>query len=301
MFSSSKPGTNSFVSVAEHKLEPLGRPLFWGRLDGIAIINLDDRPERWQATRAELSKFREAPVPLRVSAVRGTTLPGYGMRPWFRGRTSDIRWAARVGCTLSHRKVMALAQELGWKTFLVLEDDACLKSLEGLVLEELDRALFQVSQSWEVCYLGFSKTVGPSLKVGQVGCHELREVVGCYTTHAYLVREPARDWILRQLPSDTKAWSWHAQHRIIDRWYVRHMSRALRVHALTPSLITQRAGFSDIVQRQVNYSNEFGAAMADGTTSRRAFNLYKRYAHVQFALADIYDGMRGLIKRLNGF
>lgn len=274
---------------------------FWGCLDGIAIINLDDRPERWVATLAELAAFPGAPGPLRVPAVRGVDLPGYGQRPWFRGRPSDKRWAARVGCTLSHRKAMLLAREQGWRTFLILEDDACLQPLRKASLDDLQSALFMANPDWDVCYLGFSKAVGRSLQKQTLGAGWLCEVTGCYTTHAYLVRERARDWIIDQLPDEAQAWAWHAQHRIIDRWYVRHLSRALRLYAITPSVISQRVGFSDIVQRQVNYSDEFGGAMSPATRHMAWFNICRCLAHLRFMLGDRYDGVRGLFKRLNGF
>jgi len=274
---------------------------FWGRLDGIAIINLDERPERWEETLRELAPFPEAPKPTRIPAVRGVDLEGYGKRPWFRGRHTDKRWAARVGCTQSHRKTMHTARARGWRTFLVLEDDACLQPLAGCGLAKLDECLFRRFPEWDVCYLGFSKAVGQSLEFTRFDGHGLFEVTGCYTTHAYLVRERARDWILRRLPGDSRVWAWHAKHRIIDRWYVRHLSRDLRVFAVAPSLITQRAGFSDIVQRQVNYDNEFDGTIKHLAESRERFQFAKRTHHGKQVWNEFYDGFRAAFKRINGF
>jgi GR25 family glycosyltransferase involved in LPS biosynthesis len=274
---------------------------FWGRLDGIAIINLDDRPERWRETLEELSPFPNIPNPTRISAVRGVDLDGFGKRPWFRGRPTDKRWAARAGCTQSHRKALLLAKARCWKTFLILEDDAELKPMSAVPVERLDEQLFERFPDWDICYLGFSKAVGQSLELTRFDGHGLCEVTGCYTTHAYLVRERARDWILNHLPEDSRAWAWHAQHRIIDRWYVRHLSRDLRVFAVTPSMITQRAGFSDIVQRPVNYDNEFDGTVKHLAESGARFRFAKRIHHAKMVWNDVYDGFRAAFKRINGF
>lgn len=280
---------------------PPNDPIFWKQLDGIAVINLDNRPERWAATQAELAAFPGIIPATRISAVRGSDLPGFGVRPWFRGRNSDLRWASRVGCTQSHRKTMAYAREKGWRRFLVLEDDVSLQPLQGVSMNKLQQVLFNREDQWDVCYMGFSKAVGPALMLNDLGNHHLFQVTGCYTTHAYLVRERARDWILAQLPPDSGAWRWHAQHRIIDRWYVRHLSQALRVLAVSPSVVTQRAGFSDIAQRQVDYSNAFAGRLQWTTHCRVGFTLRQRWAHLTFLCGDGYDWGRGLFKRFNGF
>ncbi|MFA6288634.1 MAG: hypothetical protein WC661_14715 [Opitutaceae bacterium] len=280
---------------------PISPNQFWSKLDGIAVINLDDRPDRWADVEAEAHLLAGGPGLTRVPAVRGSALAGYGQRPWFRGKASDKRWAARVGCTQSHRKVMEFAREKGWGTFLVLEDDADLKPLAQLDFDALHDALFTAQADWDVCYLGFSKSVGASLELASFPPHQLCEMTGCYTTHAYLVRAHARDWIINHLPEDAQAWGWHAQHRIIDRWYVRHLSRSLKVCAVSPSVIAQRAGFSDIVQRQVDYADEFSGRVSGATRSRANFTLRKNLSNIGYMIGDGYDALRGLAKRINGF
>ena len=275
---------------------------FWSRLDGIAVINLDDRPDRWDQMRAAAAPYlQDAPPFTRISAVRGTLLPGYGERPWFRGKASDKRWAAKAGCTQSHRKVMEFARTQGWKTFLVLEDDADFSPLTGVDMHALDHALFTAQPDWDVCYLGFSQAVGTSLELATVGQQRVCEVNGCYTTHAYVVRTRARDWILARLAADAQAWSWHARHRIIDRWYVRHLCTELRVLAISPSIITQAAGFSDIVQRQVDYSDEFAGKLERLTADPVQFSRRKTLRRITISFANAYDCLRAGLKRLRGF
>ena len=286
------------TTTADSKTE--GRP-FWGKIDGVMVINLDDRPQRWQETLDELAAFPDAPAPFRMSAVRGVDLPGYGKPPWFRGRDGDIRWAGRGGCTQSHRKAMQTARERDWRTFLVLEDDALLQPMRDLDFKLLEELLFVQHADWDVCYLGFSKALGGSLRLAETGAINLFEVLGCYTTHAYLVRERARDWIFDNLAVDSQAWPWHAQHRIINRWYARNLSQHFRVMALSPSVITQRAGYSDIILRQVDYADEYAGRLLSITDDPEIFAHERRQHHKRCARSRRHDWIRSKLKRWHGF
>ncbi|MFH1497950.1 MAG: glycosyltransferase family 25 protein [Verrucomicrobiota bacterium] len=274
----------------------------WSRLDGIAVVNLDDRPDRWETVRAAAeSALPGAPPLTRISAVRGTSLPGFGVPPWFRGKKSDKRWGSKVGCTQSHRRVMEHAREHRWDLFLVLEDDADFSPLASVDLTALEAKLFDTHPDWDVCYLGFSKATGTSLQLAKFGDHRLCAMSGCYTTHAYLVRARARDWIYQQLAPDAQAWTWHAEHRIIDRWYTRHLSFHVNVFAVSPSPISQAPGFSDIVQRQVDYTDEFSGNLADVTTDPAVFRRTQTLRRLRLLWLGGWDKIRALGKRCRGF
>lgn len=277
---------------------------FFRHVDGVLVINLDARPERYARLSNEWAAMGVVtPILTRLSAVAGVELPGFGERPWFRKGSGDRRWGARAGCTLSHRKAMGHAREHGWQTTLVLEDDADLTSITPGFMETLASALFgKDAPAWDVCYLGFSKSVGPSLKLRQLDVdHALFEATGCYTTHAYLVRAGARDWIFNQIAPEEKTWAWHARHRIIDRWYTRHLYRAQRVLAVSPSLIPQTEGFSDIVQRQVDYATDFTSNVTCVAPDARTFRRWRRWFQFQQDLSNAVDLIRALGKRLFGF
>ena len=127
--------------------------------DGAVVINLDDRTDRWEAFQQRVVPGLGIETVERLSAVRGTELPGFGKPPLFRGRNRDRTWAGRAGCTLSHRAALARALEAGWERVLILEDDielvpefASLQTSLATKLAELD---------WDVCYLGFTDPIGP--------------------------------------------------------------------------------------------------------------------------------------------
>lgn len=275
---------------------------FWQNLEGIAVINLDNRQDRWkQICDNAALHLNEAPPLTRISAVYGAELDGYGKKPWFRNKSTDIKWAGRAGCTQSHRKALEYAQVQGWKTFLILEDDADFAPLVSIDLNALGMHLFATSASWDICYLGFSKSDGPSFPQFYTGNHTCAVVTGCYTTHAYVIREKARDWILQQLPSDEKTWAWHAKHRIIDRWYVRNLSRKLKVTAITPSIITQAFGYSDILCKQVDYQKEFPESIEFFNHNKLIFKIRQKATHTFYIIGNFYDSFRALLKRFKGF
>ena len=278
---------------------PSSATLFRKAIDGIAVINLDERYDRWVELTEEAARVPELGSIERISAVRGSKLPDFGQKPWFRGRRTDARWAARAGCTLSHRKTLEHARRSGWNTMLVLEDDADLRALASIDLDRVHDLLFCQYPDWDLCYLGYSHSVGTSFAVGAQT--DLLEVQGCYTTHAYLVKTRAMEWILNRLPTNENIWSWVSTHRAIDRWYARNLSRHLKVCAFAPALIPQRTTFSDIVNREVDYTTEFSGHRPSVTQSRTWFSLRKWLMNTAYVLMERYDALRGLRKRFNGF
>ena len=94
---------------------------------------------------------------------------------------------------------------------------------------------------------------------------------------------------------------WHAKHRIIDRWYVRNLSRKLKVTAITPSIITRAFGYSDILCKQVDYQNEFPELIAYFTKNKLIFKIRQKIAYVSFVIGNFYDSFRAILKRFKGF
>lgn len=281
--------------------QPLKSNSPWVHIDAVSVVNLDIRPERWDA----FIKSAEGLIPTekiyRLSASLGVGLPGFGLPPWFRGRITDKRWGAKAGCTLSHQRTMETAVAHGWETILVMEDDADLHKFTTEDLTVTLEYLFSNPSSWDVCYLGYSKTRGPSLKAGMAGSREFVYVSGCATTHAYLVNRKARDWILKKLPSQESIWDWTARHRIIDRWYCWHLSRSLKVVAISPGLVPQLEGFSDIVEQKVDYLFEFPNRVTDAHTKALTYTFARMAWRIKGLATAIHDGIRYWIKRTKGF
>lgn len=275
---------------------PASNP-FWSLIDGVFVINLDQRPDRWAQFQAAARDHIPAEKLQRFSACLGRELPGFGQRPWFRGGKRDKTWAGRAGCLLSHRRALLQARANGWRTVLLLEDDAAFAPDFAVVANALATALRD--HEWQVCYLGFTEPWSPGRQLAKLNDQfALHQIHGCTTTHAYLVRETARDWILAQLPDETNVWPWLATHRAIDRWYQRQLGLHFPVVCVSPSLVNQNDSASDIVTAATTADGRAAIAPASGPGAYYLGHAFRRIS-VRLGLAG--DTLRGWTRRLSGF
>jgi GR25 family glycosyltransferase involved in LPS biosynthesis len=269
---------------------------------GVCVINLDHRHDRWAEFQSAMMPHL-APLEVhRISAVEGVGLPGFGDPPYFRGRPRDRTWGARAGCTLSHRAALAHARDAGWSHVLVLEDDIHLPQAPAAdMLEALHEVLEKTGN--DICYLGFTDPVPPFRELARLGSsHALHQVFGCNTAHAYLVSRHAMDRMLALLPEPHDIWRWLTRHRAVDRFYYRNLSPALTVTAVSPALIGQKAGFSDIIGKPVAAYSESHLTAIEAShpqPERYANDLARRAA--AFARDARIDRLRGWWKSLRGF
>jgi GR25 family glycosyltransferase involved in LPS biosynthesis len=276
----------------------------WDLVDAVLLINLDLREDRWEHFLTVSAGIIPPEKLHRIPAVLGKALPGYGIKPWFHGRKRDLTWAARAGCTLSHRRALALAQSNGWQTVLILEDDVAMDASCCGLFPAIAESLTRHDNAWHICYLGFTDPVAPCRVLQQIdGSHQLFEIAGCSTTHAYLIKPQARAWILAQLPDESAIWRWLSRHRAIDRWYKTTLSRHFRITCISPAVLNQQAGFSDIAQRQSDYLGSGGHLIhvPERLARTSVFGLRRRLRSGSTHLRQICDLVRGFHKRLHGF
>jgi glycosyl transferase, family 25 len=283
-------------------MQPTLQNALWDLIDGVLVINLDQRADRWAQFQQAASGIIPAEKLQRLPARLGRDIPGFGLPPWFRGRKRDRTWAARAGCVQSHRRALAAARDADWHTVLVLEDDVEFAPEFPALANMLASALQQAD--WQVCYFGFTDPWAPSRRLAALGeRHALLRVHGCNTAHAYLVREKARDWILGQLPDEAGIWKWLATHRAIDRWYQRQLGLRFPVACISPSVVNQVAGFSDIVEQATHYTDADGhvRAVEMASTGGVSYGLQDGLRRVSIRVGLVGDALRGCTRRLNGF
>lgn len=286
--------------MSDHTPHNLGCSLPPGT--GVCVINLDFRQDRWDDISGKiLPHFDGIPVH-RISATLGVELLGFGKPPYFHGKKRDRTWAARGGCTLSHRNALMYARAQGWSHLLILEDDIALHSVPDADFLAALRDTFR-NMPFDVCYLGYTDPVSPVRHLADLGSgHGFHQVFGCSTTHAYLLTASAIAWILDKLPEPSEIWKWLTRHRAIDRFYYRNLSPTLVVTAVSPALIQQTEGFSDIMGARVsacaeNHPTEVIKSHPDPDTF--ALEMVKKAA--EFRRAGCFDFFRGLWKSLKGF
>lgn len=270
---------------------------FWQMIDGAFVINLDQRADRWAQFQGAARNLIPAEKLHRLSACVGRDLPGFGQPPWFCGGKRDHTWAGRAGCLQSHRRALRQAREAGWRTVLLLEDDAEFSLDFTEVSDDLAAALQK--HEWQICYLGFTEPWAPGRQLAKLNNRALHQIHGCTTTHAYLVRETARDWILRRLPEEANVWPWLATHRAIDRWYQRQLGLHFPVVCVSPSLVNQDDSASDIVAHATPATG--GQPVIAPASGPGAYYLGHAFRRVSVRLGLAGDALRGWTRRVNGF
>lgn len=235
--------------------------VFWEKLDAVCVVNLDHRTDRWEKINDYLSQHLPANKIHRISAVYGRELPGYRTHVLFRNTTEEEArfWAGRGGCLLSHRKIMRLAQERGWKRTLILEDDAkFLDPLEGDIAELLARVIEQ-QPVCDLMYLGMTPYYGKGVLLdrqltsrGEV-C--VGRVMGPLCTHCYIVHKRAIPDILACLPNEESVWDWLAYHLSWDSWLANEYGRTRRhvIYGTYPNLCVQAEFYSDIEHHMIKH------------------------------------------------
>lgn len=151
--------------------------------------------------------------------------------------TSD--WTAAPGawgCSLSHQKLFQEALQQNYDSLMIFEDDAL--PVEDFTTR-LNTLWADVPSDWQILYLGCNNIEMPIPVTGRVA-----RVRRAFTTHAYALKPAAMKAILEHPEIKTHA----IDHVLLD------IQQKLPCYCFTPSLVTQEEGYSDIMQRNVDYT-----------------------------------------------
>lgn len=119
-------------------------------VDCIYVINLDERPERWE--RARETFRREGLHPTRLPGINGWKLSKWQQRRlqgWL--KYDPFNNPGRMGCALSHLSAWRDGLEQGYNTIWVAEDDVVFAQ-SGKMLEALLKRLEEIDPEWDVLY-----------------------------------------------------------------------------------------------------------------------------------------------------
>jgi glycosyl transferase family 25 len=201
-------------------------------------INLDSRNDRRELFEKQFEEltarypedFQFTPVP-RFSAIK-----------------DDVNGA--IGCTKSHIECLRTAKNNGWDHILIFEDDALLIHPEVLVHQVSSFLSRFNNDDWDVVL--FSGNNYPPFKIEPPDCFRISN---CNTTGCYLVCSRYYDTLIHNFeeglqalianPGNAMAYacdSYWKRLQCQDRWYL-----------ITPVCIIQRAGYSDIEKKNVDY------------------------------------------------
>ena len=188
--------------------------------DKVFLINLDRRTDR-------LAKCDDWFMKNGVEYERLSACDGNAMQNGYDRKSSEL------GCKLSHVKALTIAEAQGYNRILILEDD--FDPVDNF-MEKFELAWPHVPE-WTQLYFGGNHQFRLS-KVNDF----VSSTRGTATTHAYAIDRSIFHEVLNGAKSSEP----------IDTVY-RVLHLHIKVYAFTPSLINQSAGFSDIINQDVNY------------------------------------------------
>lgn len=196
-------------------------PMQWDAIDQIIVINLDKRTDRLSQIQQELEKLNAPTEKItRLAASEETN--------------------GQLGRRYSHLQALQIAQQKGWKNYLLLEDDCVILKQEKhtRVLSTLLGTLTKLP--WEVIILGGQIKQGSVLKSLE-GMVHARD---CHKVCAYLVNSQYYATLAQQMADDLFSATPEEQWQPLL-----HTGKWL---ACYPSICYQRAGYSDIEKKETD-------------------------------------------------
>jgi len=192
----------------------------------VAVINLDRRPERWEAFLRGVEAIKGWPWRLeRFSAIDGSVVPP--PRLW-----EDTGGYGGWGCMASHRELLTHSIQDGIETLCIFEDDA---EFAPDFAERFPTFWNALPDDWEGLLLGCQHVARPLV----INPYVL-QTMGPQRTHAYVFR---RKWMKEFLRS-ILSWNTHLD------WKMEQMAPQFKLYTPTEPLVYQCAGVSDIDGRE---------------------------------------------------
>jgi GR25 family glycosyltransferase involved in LPS biosynthesis len=210
--------------------------------DRIFVINLDDRPDKWENMVARLEaagigNYERLPGVKRSLGDFPASLYA-GMNLKEAERCGNERYlAGACGCKMSHFNAVRLARDRQYQSVLILEDDAMLA----------DGALFRFSRAWreldgkkwDMLYLGGRHR---SPRKPWYHSQSLVRVRCTYQTHAYAVHQTFYDFLLQKIISSS---------REVDVVYADEVQPFNRCFGVYPNVLIQDSVASDITGESI--------------------------------------------------
>ena len=197
--------------------------------DKIYVINLDRRPDRFETFKKELSKYDINDVE-KFSAIDGSKIEIIN---------SPIL-SGELGVLESHLEIIRKCKEENIKNVLILEDDVYFTD-EVL---NLDDYMSKVPSDWDFIYFGGNHVYGqkPQLINDKIIKLNFTVALQCVAINSSMFE------IIEMVLSK--------KQKQVDGYYA-DLHNRFNAYGFYPNMAKQKAGFSDIQNRNVDYSNFF--------------------------------------------
>ena len=156
----------------------------------------------------------------------------------------------RIGCSMSHLRCLKLAKERNYEHLLICEDDTTFLN-PPLLVNQLNTFFQNKHSRWDVLLLG-----GNNVPPYQPIDNTCIRVSHCQTTTCYLVNGHYFDTLIENIKEGIQKLMQdpnnHRQYAIDMYWL--HLQKKHMWLLIVPLTIIQKEDYSDIEQRNINYS-----------------------------------------------
>lgn len=212
----------------------------------IYCINLISREDRWHKVQ---KSFSQIGIEGRVKRFPAVNPRKYDFDPKFDTKVGPYYVVPNAGCFGSHRAIIKKAKEDGLEQVLVFEDDVSFLHEE---IALVSHAIEDLPNTWGLFYLG--ATV--EKKMGMVSNFLFR--TDCAkATHAVAYHHTVYDDILSKVPEDIpELVEFTAGCVAVDNFLIQEIQSKHTTYICNPLFAVQGKSFSDIVQRNIDYSHD---------------------------------------------
>jgi len=155
----------------------------------------------------------------------------------------------RIGCSISHLKCLETAKQNGWDHVMIIEDD--IKFLNIALFTNQINKFLKKQKNFDVLLIA-GNNVPPYQKIDDYCV----KVFHCQTTTGYLVRSHYYNTLIANIKEGINLLMKHPEHHVlyaIDKWWFR-LQEKHNWYLITPLSVTQREDYSDIEQKNTNYT-----------------------------------------------
>jgi hypothetical protein len=200
--------------------------------DKIYCINLDSRTDRWEECE---KMFNHYGLSVERVSPKIPTIDKGGLM------------TTEYSLILTNIDIIKKSKENNYSKILIFEDDVefCdyFETYTGpSFYERFNKSIVHLPKEWNLFYLGSGIDTGEKSLIGD----ELYSIRFAHTTHAVGINSTFFDECINRLENC---------HTPLDITYVHVMKELGYVYSFYPNLVSQRASYSDIQSRYVDYTH----------------------------------------------
>jgi GR25 family glycosyltransferase involved in LPS biosynthesis len=196
--------------------------------DKTYCVNLDRRIDRWSDSINEFKRFNLIEVE-RVSAIDGKTI---------QQENTHIN-KSEISLILTNIKIIEKAKKDGLKSILILEDDVEFTD----EINNISEYFKFLPNDWDMIYFGGNHNTHMNIEPPIIINEKISKLHHTFSTHCVGIKNTAYNIILDNLKHPTKQ---------LDAIYS-DLQKTLNVYSFYPMIASQRIGFSDIQEMDVDY------------------------------------------------